>query len=444
MKWLGFTLPLLLLAGGARADDSPPVLTLLTDPGQLASWLRDRDPQIYAATQKIVQADELAAQARVFPNPQAQAGIAGIVLGSPNRTVNMGVVTTGPTGITDTSNISLGVSELFEIGKRAPRHNAANFRIHEATESAVGTLGGQLNNATTTLGKLAYVVAKRGLADQNRSAAQQLQDKELHRKEKNDLAGNDFSRIELDTQALELELERADADLAVALATCSATLFAPCAATGLDAAALDAAAPLPAALPETQQAIAQRPEHLAQHLEVSALGEDANLATNRKIPDPTLALTYTYDNYQYSGSAPQTLAFSVGIPLPFFDTGTHDAAAARANARSLEAQDQATVRSERGQVDAYLAQLSSLKKTLARLENDSVPKSKTIVENTRKAFDGGQSGLADLLLAERQYRDLQAQALDTRFDLFNVRVSLRQVLGLDDQAARTAGLGGRK
>ncbi len=336
-----------------------------------------------------------------------------------------------------TSNISVGVSELIEIGKRGPRRDAADLRTREAGETAVGSLGGRLNDATTTLGKLAYVVAKRDLVAQNLQAARTLQDKEQNRRDKQDLAGNDFSRIELDTQALELDLARADSDVAVAIATCSATLFAACSAGGLDAAVLDAAAPLPDALPQTEPAIAERPTHQAQRLEASALGEDATLAEHRKIPDPTLGLTYTYDNL--NGNLPQSIVVSVGIPLPLFDRGNHDAAAARANARSLGAQEQALVRVEGGVVHALVEQATNLKATLARLEHDSVPKSQTIVVNTRKAFDGGQSGLADLLLAERQYRDLQSQALDTRFDLFNARVGLRQSLGMDDQAARVAG-----
>ncbi len=428
----------LMFAGSAHADDPAPVRGLLTDPAQLAAWLRDRDPLSVAVREKVTQATELAEQSKVYPNPQLAAGLGGIVI-SPNTYMGM----TGPRGLTDTTNISVGVSELFEIGKRKPRRDAADLRIREAGESAVGALGDRLNDATTMLGKLAYVTAKRRLVDQNREAAQQLQDKESHRKDKQDLAGNDFSRIELDTQALELQLESADADLAVALATCAATLYAPCAATDLDDASLDAAAPLPENLPEPQQSIEARATHQAQRLETSALGQDALLAEHRKIPDPTVGIAYTFDNYQFSGNAPQTLALSVSIPLPFFDRGDHDASAARANARAIDAMDRSTVRVERGQVDSYVAQLSSLKRTVGRLQNESVPKAKSIVENTRKAFDGGQSGLADLLLAERQYRDLQAQLLDTRFGLFNVRVNLRQALGLDDQAARAAG-GGHK
>ena len=279
-------------------------------------------------------------------------------------------------------------------------------------------------------------MAVRDVAKDNLDAARQLEANEHIRLEHQDLAGIDFARIELDTQELEVELTRADADIAVALAACSATLFADCNLDGLDVATLDAAAVLPGELADAARAVLDRPEHQAQRLEASALGQDAVLADHRKIPDPTIGLSYTYDNYNYSGSLPHSISLSVGIPLPFFDRGDHDAAAARANAASLEAQDDATLRTELGAVEGLRKQLLAVKASLDRYERESLPRSNAIVEQTRKAFDLGQTGLAELLLDERAYRDLVHKILDTRFELFNVRAQLRRALGLDDLAAR--------
>lgn len=420
----------------ARAENAPAIAVLLANPAQLADWLRDHDPQTVAARERVIAASESAEQARVYPNPQASVGVGNIIVAAGNTDPVTRMH--GPTALNQTTNIGVGVSELFELGKRGPRRQAADLRTHEAQESAVATLGGRVSDATTTLGKLAYVVAHRDLVAQNLEAARKLQNNEQIRVDQHDLAGIDFSRIQLETEALEVELGRSDADVEVALAACSATLFVPCAPGGLDAATLDAAAPIPSALPEAG-AIQNRPVHVAQKLEAQALDEDARLAEARKIPDPTVGVTYTYDNYNYGGSAPQTLALSLGIPLPLFDRGNHDAAAARANARAIHAQEQALLRVEGGTAAGLAAQLEKLKLTLRRLETESVPKAQKIVEQTRKAFDLGQSGLAELLLAEREYRDLLAQLLDTRFDLFNTRVALRQALGLDDEAARLSG-----
>ncbi|HEX3480754.1 MAG TPA: TolC family protein, partial [Kofleriaceae bacterium] len=187
------------------------------------------------------------------------------------------------------------------------------------------------------------------------------------------------------------------------------------------------------------QAIAHRPVREASRLEAEALGWDATLAHNRRIPDPTLGVSYTHDNLTMAGNEPNTVLFSVTIPIPVFDRGDHDEAAARATARAAAAEDRAAVRDAAGQVEALTAQRAQLEAAVARLTSDTVPKSAQIVAQTRRAFDLGQATLSDLLLAERAHRDLLLELLDTRFDLFNARAQLRQQLGLDDQAARDGG-----
>jgi len=441
MKLAAVLVPAMLggWAVSALADDNgtAPVRTLLADPAQLAAWLRDRDPMMESARAKVEAAHANTEQARVFPNPQLSFTTGGFVLGNTNAT-DGGPTSHMPLTLADTTNFEVGVGELIEIGKRGPRKDAADTRAREAGETAVGALGERLNDATTTLGKLTYASAKRDVAAANLDAATKLRDNEKIRVDNKDLSPLEFGRIELDTEELELQLGRAEAELASASAQCAAILYASCAARGLDAAALDAGAPLPAALPETTTAIEQRPVRLAQKLEAEALGFDASLASARKLPDPTIGISYLLDNLTVAGNQHQQLVFSVGFALPFFDRGNHDADAAHANARAIAAEDRAAVREQHGVVEALLSQHATLVKTLQKLEADSVPKSTQIIVQTQKAFDLGQARLADLLLVERAHRDLLLEVLDTRFDLFTVRAQLRQALGLDDEVARNA------
>jgi cobalt-zinc-cadmium efflux system outer membrane protein len=426
--------------GVVQADDAaPPIRALLDDPAQLAVWLRERDPIFASARDKVEAASQLEYQTHVLPNPQLQATAGGFVLGPTN--VNNG----GPGSdvphltLADTTNFTFGISELVELGKRGPRQTAAGLRAREAGETAVAALGGRLGDATNALAKLAYVAAKRETLAANAEAARRLAQLEKVRLDKKDLSAAEYARIELDTEQVERALARGEADLAGAIATCSATLYARCAPAGLDAAALDAAAPLPAQLPAPDEAIERRPVREASRLEARALGWDATLAYRRRIPDPTLSVSYMIDNLVQAGNQHQQAIFAVGIPLPAFDRGDHDAAAARANARAIEAEDIAAIREQHGLVQSLLAQRDTLQTTLATLERDAVPKSTQIVAQTRHAFDLGEARLADLLLVERAHRDLLLEVLDTRYDLFNVRAQLRQALGLDDQVARAAG-----
>src|SRR6185503_10527457 len=117
MKLAVVLVPALLWATPVRADDTPAIRALLADPGQLAAWLRDRDPMIESAKARIEAAQEQGQQARVFPNPQLQGGVGGIALGDPNKFQTM----EGPTSFDATANYFVGIGELFEIGKRGPR-----------------------------------------------------------------------------------------------------------------------------------------------------------------------------------------------------------------------------------------------------------------------------------------------------------------------------------
>jgi len=430
------------LAGGARAEPAPALRALLARPGELAAWLRDRDPLIDAQRARLDAARAAARQTRALPNPQLNLGASDLVIGRTNAASGGPGSDNPPLSLGKTLIFTAGVDQLIELGKRAPRQSAADLRVRAATETATGALGARIGEATQTLGKLAYVAARRSVVTANLAAAEKLQASERIRLDHSDLSALEFARIELDTQAIALQLARAGADVAAAIAACSAVLYAPCSTDGLDDDALDAGAPLPAAGPATQAQIEARPARVASRLEALALGWDATLAHNRRIPDPTIGVGYTLDNLTISGDQHQSLMVTLGIPLPVFDRGDHDEAAARATARAAAAEDRAAVRDAAGQVEALVAQRAQLEAAVARLIADTVPKSAQIVAQTRRAFDLGQAPLSDLLLAERAHRDLLLELLDTRFDLFNVRAQLRQQLGLDDQAARDAGASG--
>jgi len=410
---------------------------------------------IDAQRARIEAAQAAARQTRVIPNPQLNFGVSDIVIGKTNAGSG-GAGSDDPSlSLGKTLIFTAGVEQLVELGKRGPRQNAADLRVREAAETATGALGTRLGDATQSLGKLAYVAARRSVVAANLDDARRLMALEKVRLEHSDLSALEFARIELDTRAIALQLARAESDVAGSVAACSAALYLECSPAGLDdPAVLDAGAPLPRAETETQaqaqgqaqaQAQAQieaaidaRPARVASKLETQALGWDATLAHNRRIPDPTLGVGYTLDNLTIAGDQHQSLMFTIGIPLPIFDRGNHDEAAARATARATAAEAAAEVRQATGQAVALLAQRAMLESAIATLTSDAVPKSAQIVERTRRAFDLGQAPLADLLLAERAHRDLLLELLDTRFDLFNVRAQLRRELGLDDQAARDA------
>src|SRR6185436_12012997 len=105
---------------------------------------------------------------------------------------------------------------------------------------------------------------------------------------------------------------------------CASVVAAPC-SDDLDDGALDTAAALPASLPGIDAAVDGRAATRALHLQATSYQEDAVLAGRRRIPDPVLGVSFTHDNLTVAGNQANTVLFSVGIPLPVFDRGNHDA-----------------------------------------------------------------------------------------------------------------------
>src|SRR5262245_19826300 len=109
----------LLVGGAAWADEAPPVRALLADPGQLAAWLRDRDPMIAAARDKSEAANQTVEQTHVLPNPLLQGTAGGFVLGATNpKTPSTDPTQSGPPSLSQTTNYQVGLTELIELGKR--------------------------------------------------------------------------------------------------------------------------------------------------------------------------------------------------------------------------------------------------------------------------------------------------------------------------------------
>lgn len=422
--------------GRSGADIAPDLRMLLADPDALAGWMRVHDPMVDVAQARVEAATAAAAQTRVLPNPALDLEVGNFALGHGNVDPNDGHH--GPASVAHTTHVSVGISELFEIGKRTPRRAAAELRVRASSETGLAVLGEHIGDALESLGHLAYVTARRDAVTLNLDAAKKLLALEKVRLDKADLSQAEYARIDLDTDQLSLLLDRANADVAEAIAQCSTALYGTCEPTSLDGTALDAGAPLPRVPTDIVAEIAARPARRADQLEAAALGEDARLAGARAIPDPTVGISYSHDTYNYGGNLPNVAAVTVGIPLTIFDVGKADAQAARATARAIEAQSAAEVRVGAGHVDALDDQLTALANVLSRLEMDAVPKSARIIEQTRRSFDLGQAGLSDLLQVERAHRDLLLQVLDIRFELFTVRLQLRRELGLDDEAARAA------
>ncbi|HYS04663.1 MAG TPA: TolC family protein [Candidatus Dormibacteraeota bacterium] len=409
-----------------QTGDSVAVKSLLADDRMLLSWLKDNNKDVLAAATRVDQAMAALRQDRLHLNPSLSGSVSDLPLGDTN-----------PPGLTskDTAIYGTVLSQTVEIGKRGPRIESARLRLESGRRLYLDVLGDTMAEARAVLGRVAYLGARQSVLEDSLASAQQNVELQRSRVDNGDLSGNDFDRLLVDTMLLESEVAANLRESEAEVASCGAVLAAPCGVeeTGIDSVNGAAALPEPG---DIRTAIDRRPDIQALMLERDAAGKDALLARRRRIPDPSLSLGYTHDNLTISGDQPRTYLFSIGIPLPIFDRGQHDASRAEARARELELAAAGLRERGRADVQALQERRASLERTLDGLLEQAVPKSKGVLEATLGAVNRGGVSMTDLLLARRTHTDLLLKVMDLQFDLFSVRNDLRRALGLDADLAR--------
>jgi cobalt-zinc-cadmium efflux system outer membrane protein len=393
---------------------------------RLIAWLRARSAGVLAAAERTAQADAEAEQAGVLPNP---------TLGLEYGTIPIGTTNPPGLGVGDTSHVTVGLTEVVELGKRGPRSRAAELRAHAAAEDALGTIADRVGDARLALGKAVYARARLAQLEDNLRAAQELSRLEEARRKAGDISEAELMRVILDAQSLEVDLAHGRADLADALAGCRAVLQAPCSIDDAGADLLDRAAELPTPLDDPDATLPARADLRSLELQRQSALEDATLARHRAIPDPEVGVAFTRDWLTVAGDQPYSVTLNLGIPLALFDTGSHDAAKAEAHARELAQTARGTLVEARAGLDGLLDKKRFLEDAVRLVTTDSLARSQAVLEATRKAYDTGHVSLSDLILVQRSHRELQSKALDLRFELFSTRNDVRRTLGLDGALA---------
>ena len=410
----------------AREAVAPDTTELLRDPGALLRRLVEQNAEVAAAGARIRQLEAAFDQARLWPDPSLDLDVGGIQVGRPN-----------PSDLprSDSLNASTTLHEKIEIGKRAPRIEAAQVRVQAERSRYASLIGEKARQAREALAREVYLRAKIAVTVENVDSARQMLDLERRRMEQGDMSGNDFDRLSLDTLLLELDLPRLRADHEAAVADVHAALgpgTSP-AESGVDV--LAAAAPAPDA-PEVESAIEGRADHAAISLEMQAASSDARLARRRAIPDPMVGVGYVHDRLTEAGNQPDTMELSVGIDLPLFDRGQHESRRAEERRAELAETLRESVREAEADATELLEKRRALTGILDRLDHEAIPKSSQVLGASTEAYHRGQLSLTDVLLARRTHADLVLKEMDLQFESFGVRNDLRRVLGMDAALAR--------
>jgi cobalt-zinc-cadmium efflux system outer membrane protein len=387
---------------------------LLRDPEGLATWLAE-SPTVRAARARARQADAEMASTHLFPNPVLDAGLANIPLSSSFP------------GFAGNAVYAAGLSELFELGKRGPRQDAAALRERAARFDVASTLTERVTVARDALGAAVHIGLRLGILQESLTDAERAATLERTRLEQKALSGMDYDRLLLDLAGLRSEFARSQSEYTAARAECRAALGAECDLDGVNEDDLGDALPLPGAA-GGEERLNARADVRSLDLQASAARREADLAANRAIPDVTARVGYVHD--RFPGDNMNQVNVAVALPLAFFDHGQHDAR--RANERAIELEDErrAVLIDARAELEGLLSRKAALEANIQVLTEDTLPRSDAVLTAAEQAFHQGGASMTDFLLARRGHIALTLTRLDQRFELFTVKNELHRVLGL--------------
>jgi cobalt-zinc-cadmium efflux system outer membrane protein len=366
-----------------------------------------------AARVSVAQAEAARRKALHLPNPGLDVSVNTLPVGPLN-----------PPGLAEpflnVPNVSVGLSVLLELGKRGPRQDATAEAASAATLGAMDLLRRKVLDVEDVIGDVAAAEVRVATLTTLAGDARRLFELQQARAEKGDASALDADRARLELEGTLTSLGEAQEQLAATLRTCAEAVSAPCLpfSTAAQAAAwLDRRVELEGDEP------VRRPDVKALEATARSARAAQTLATNGWIPDPTLHVGYVRDQFLAAGNQQNSLFVGLSIPLPFFDHGQDDAAAAgvvAAGAERSRAQLLATAKAQLSQLGGEVTRMQGRQQ---RLREQSLPLARSIVERLSAAVSRGAAPVQELLLARRSLAELLLTAADLDRALFHAHVS---------------------
>jgi cobalt-zinc-cadmium efflux system outer membrane protein len=398
------------------------------DERKLAELLWEHSPDVIEARQRVGVAGSQLTRARLYPNPQLDAGWNTIPIGRTNPPDLQDPIGNVP-------NYTVGLSELFELAKRGPRQAAAAAELESSRAEATAVFADRFFDLLQAVGHIATAQLRERAVSEQVEEGTHILELERARAAKGEVAGMMVDRTESEQSRLIATRDAARTELESARAECAALLAVSCPQfESSEAARTYLRKTGEASLPGSWSAEieARRPDLAALAAALRAADEKVTLAKRQSIPDVTVRLGYTYDTFVVSGNQRQSLGLGMQMPLPVINHGQaelQEASAALLRARrareALVSSAELTLQSGARKRDLMAARLSQI---LAALKN---------AERLRDTMEGaalhGGVSQVDVLLARRRYEELKLEAAELEGDQYEAALKVRQTAGFFPQ-----------
>ncbi len=186
--------------------------------------------------------------------------------------------------------------------------------------------------------------------------------------------------------------------------------------------------PASLSLDELIASAAARP--LLRFLEFRELAARSRLDLERSFAYPDVTLGVTHAREGPLDTRDRVTSFTVSVPLPLFKRNQAGIGRARTELSQVEIERQSTVRQVEAQVRALWARRQNVMGRVGNLNAELLPRLNQNQDLTRKAFDAGQLGLVQVLLANRQLLEAQRDLIEARTELRLATIALEAAAGL--------------
>ena len=196
----------------------------------------------------------------------------------------------------------------------------------------------------------------------------------------------------------------------------------------------------PLAAPPAMEAVrldeATLDQDLLHHPEIAVLARqediavaEAKIAQASRTPDWTVEVAYQQRGPAFSNM----VSVGVSVPLPWDRANRQDReiASKLAMAEQARAQREEMLRAHAGELRGMLAEWRNGRERLMRYKKDLLPLAAERSKAALAGYQGGKTGITDLLLARRNETDMQMQAVQLEMDTARVWAQLNFLIPAD-------------
>jgi len=390
-------------------------------------------------------------QARIYPNPIASYAIGDLVLGAGNPQ-GLNPPLTPSFGSQPVQTI--GLSEIIDIwAKRGARTRAAERGVEQRKLIVEDALREIVYAVRSAFADVSREQAERELAHEIAGRYDETVRLSQARFRAGDISEAELRKVELEGLRYQSLVVDADQELDLARQKLAALMGLPSRAV-LPPAVVDP----PELRPDFARAysvdalvataLQNRPDVRAASSGRTVAEAQLGAAKREALPDISLGAAYTHSDFTVSGDNPNTLAFSLSLPLPLFDRNQANIGRSELEIRRADNEIERLKTAVHHEVAAAVRRADRSRTLLELFEGTGTAlstvggaagvsgggmlgRAETSLRVAERSYKTGAISLLELLEAQRTYLDVRGQYLRAVDDVRQAAIDLNHAVGAE-------------